>query len=132
MRKSVGAFLGALLLMGCLAGQAEEKEGKGAAAQYVPLESVLVNLAGRRHYLRADIQLLVANGEEAEKVREHMPAIRHSLIMLLSGRDPEQVSTVQEREKLRQEAKGEIRKVLQGFHAGEGLKDLFFTDFMVQ
>jgi flagellar FliL protein len=82
--------------------------------------------------MRIDIQLLVDGSEEADKIREHMPAIRDSLIVLLSGRDLDQVSDVQEREKLRQEAKEEIRRVLERFHAGEGLKDLFFTDFMVQ
>ncbi len=132
MRKFAGAILGGLLLMGCLLGQAKEEGGKVPEAQYVAVESILVNLAGRRHYLRADVNLLVASSEQAEKIKAHMPAIRHSLIMLFSERDPEQVSTVQEREKLRQEAKEEVRKVLQRFHAGEGLKDLFFTDFMVQ
>ena len=108
----------------------ENSEDKGP--QYVPLESILVNLEGRRHYLRVDIQLLVENAEEGEKIKANMPAIRHSLIMLFSGRNPEQVSEVIERERLRQSAKEEIKKVLGRYHADKGFKDLFFTDFMVQ
>ncbi len=92
----------------------------------------MVNLEGKRHYLRADIQLLVDSAEHVEKMKAHMPVIRHSLIMLFSGRNPEQVSAIDEREKLRQIAKEEIRKALAHYGAGEGLKDLFFTDFMVQ
>lgn len=135
MRKVLGASLSVVLLLCSLAVKASEEGGEGGGEvgpQYVPLESILVNLDGRRHYLRSDIQLLMDDAAHAEKVKAHMPAIRHSLIMLFSGRNPDEVSTVQEREKLRLEAREEVRKVLKPYHAGEGLKDLFFTDFMVQ
>jgi flagellar protein FliL len=106
--------------------------GGGDGSQYLPLESVLVNLEGKRHYLRADIQLLIDNAEHIEKIKVHMPAIRHSLIVLFSGRNHEQIAAIEEREKLRQEAKEEVKKALEHYHAGQGLEDLFFTDFMVQ
>lgn len=110
----------------------EKKEGGEAGAQYVKLEPVIVNLEGRRHYLRAEIQLLVADGEISEKIRTNMAALRHSLIMLMSGRNPEQLSTIEEREKLRLAAREEVAKVLERFKAAKGFEDLFFTDFMVQ
>lgn len=137
MRQSVTAILSVLLLVSSLALSANEgggeKEGGGVAGpQYVPLEPVLVNLEGRRHYLRVVIQVLVDDSGSAEKLGSNMPAIRHSLIMLFSGRNPDEVTTVQEREALRVKAREEVRKVLEPFHAGKGVKDLFFTDFMVQ
>jgi len=112
-------------------GHANSGGGEGDS-QYLPLESVLVNLEGKRHYLRADIQLLVDSAEHAEKMKVHMPAIRHSLIMLFSGRNPEQISALDQREMLRQNAKEEVKKVLDHYGAGKGLEDLFFTDFIVQ
>lgn len=111
---------------------ASGNEGGGKESQYLPLESVLVNLEGKRHYLRADIQLLVDSAEHAEKMKAHMPAIRHSLIMLFSNRNPEEISAIEEREKLRQSARDEVKKVLAHYGASQGLEDLFFTDFMVQ
>ena len=113
-------------------GAEKGKEGAAAGPQYMALDPVLVNLEGRRHYLRANIQLLVDSAEHGEKMKQHMPAIRHSLIVLFSGRNPELISTVEEREKLRQSAKEELKKTLQAHHADTGLEDLFFTDFMVQ
>jgi flagellar FliL protein len=106
-------------------------EGDGGV-EYLPLESVLVNLEGKRHYLRADIQLLIDSKEHAEKIKMHMPPIRHALIMLFSNRNPEQLSAVDEREKLRQAALQDVTKTLEKYGAGEGLKDLFFTDFLIQ
>jgi len=137
VRQFFAATLGVLLVLFSLALGANEgggeKEGGGIAGpQYVPLEPVLVNLDGRRHYMRVVIQVLMEDAGSAEKLGSHMPAIRHSLIMLLSGRNLDQVSTVQERESLRVQAREEVRKVLEPFHAGKGVKDLFFTDFMVQ
>jgi flagellar FliL protein len=135
VRKLAMSMVGlSLLWTGAAVANSGGGEGGGDAAgpQYLPLESVLVNLDGKRHYLRADIQLLVDSGEHMEKMKAHMPAIRHSLIMLFSGRNPDQVSDVAEREKLRQSAKEEIKKVLEHQHADKGLEDVFFTDFMVQ
>lgn len=130
-------LLGVLALFLVLSIGAQATEGKKAGSEsagplYVKLESVIVNLEGRRHYLRAEIQLLVSDQAVAESVRANMPALRHALIMLFSGRNPEQISTTEEREKLRQSAKEEVAKVLEHYKTGKGFEDLFFTDFMVQ
>lgn len=111
-----------------------EGEGKADAAgpQYVPLEGILVNLEGRRHYLRVEMQLLIDNGAHAEKIKAHFAPIRHALIMLLSGRNPDQIAQMEEREKLRAAAKEEIKKVLVANHADQGLEDVFFTDYLIQ
>jgi flagellar FliL protein len=114
------------------AGFASEGGGGEGGVEYLPLESILVNLEGRRHYLRADIQLLVDNPEDAAKIKAHMPAIRHALIMLFSNRNPQQIAAVGEREKLRQSALEQVTLSLEKFGAEHGLEDLFFTDFMVQ
>jgi flagellar FliL protein len=99
---------------------------------YLPLQSLLVNLEGKRHYLRADIQLLIDSKAHAEKIKAHMPPIRHALIMLFSNRNPEHLAVAEEREKLRQAALQDVTKALQKYGASEGLKDLFFTDFLIQ
>jgi flagellar FliL protein len=52
--------------------------------------------------------------------------------MLLSNLSPEQAADVEAREKLRQEALQEVRKVLDQYAQSQGLKDLFFTEFLVQ
>jgi len=106
--------------------------GEEGGVSYLPLESIIVNLQGKRHYLRADIQLLVENQADADKIKAHMPMIRHTLIMLFSNRDPAEISAVAERENLRQSALEQVTLSLEKVGAEHGLEDLFFTDFMVQ
>jgi flagellar FliL protein len=110
-------------------GTSGEEDG---GVEYLPLQSLLVNLEGKRHYLRADIQLLIDSKAHAERIKMHMPPIRHALIMLFSNRNPEQLAAADEREKLRQAALQDVTKTLQKYGASEGIKDLFFTDFLIQ
>lgn len=117
---------------GFAGGHGSEGGGEEGGVEYLPLESVLVNLEGKRHYLRADIQLLVETKADADKIKAHMPAIRHALIMLFSNRNPVQIAAVEEREKLRQAALEQVILSLEKYGAEQGLQDLFFTDFMVQ
>jgi flagellar FliL protein len=127
--------MGAVLFVALTIGSfnlAASEGGEDGGVEYLPLESVLVNLEGRRHYLRADTQLLIDSKENAEKIKAHMPAIRHTLIMLLSNRNPEQLSAVDEREKVRKAAFEEITKVLEKYGVADGFEDVFFTDFLIQ
>jgi flagellar FliL protein len=114
-----------------------EGEPTGPVIDYVVFEpSVVVNLQGQRRYLRADVQLLVEGQENINRIKLHMPALRHTLILLFSNRDPDVLAQVEEREKLRAGALEEINKVLEelaGDAGGaDGLKDLFFSNFLVQ
>lgn len=93
---------------------------------------MVVNLNGARRYLRADVQMLVEGAENIARIKTHMPALRHTLIMLYANRDPATLSNVQEREKLRAETLAEITKTLDQYGSSEGLKDIFFSGFLVQ
>ncbi len=110
-----------------------EEEKSSPSIEYLPLQpKLIVNLAGRRHYLRADIQLMIKGKEHLERIQNHLPMIRHALIMLLSDLPPEKAADVGEREKLRQEALAEVRRVLDRYTDSDGLKDIFFTEFLIQ
>jgi flagellar FliL protein len=109
------------------------EEETAPSIEYLPLQpKLIVNLAGRHHYLRADVQLMIQGKQRLEEIQKYLPAIRHALIMLLSNLSPEQATDVEAREKLRQEALQEVRKVLDQYAQSQGLKDLFFTEFLVQ
>jgi flagellar FliL protein len=109
------------------------EEETAPSIEYLPLQpKLIVNLAGRHHYLRADVQLMIQGKQRLEEIQKYLPAIRHALIMLLSNLSPEQAADVEAREKLRQEALQEVRKVLDQYAQSQGLKDLFFTEFLVQ
>ncbi|MCF7971416.1 MAG: flagellar basal body-associated FliL family protein, partial [Methylococcaceae bacterium] len=62
-----------------------------------------VNLAEPKKYLRIDVQLMVEGDKAIEKVKKHLPALRHSLIMLFSGKPAADLQTAEQREALRLE-----------------------------
>ena len=145
MRK-ISVFLLALLFsLGTVAkaeehggghGGGEKKEGEAAGPavmEYLPMDPPLVvNLQGPRRYLKADIQLLIEGAENVARIKEQMPVIRHALILLMSERDPATLSNVEEREKLRAATLNEIRTALDKYSKSDGLKDVFFSNFLVQ
>ncbi len=100
--------------------------------EYVSLGSdVVVNLQGRRKYLRTGMQLMVEGTDNVEKINIHNPAIRHAMIMLFSQFSPDQLLDPGQREELRKLALEDIRKSLEKYSSSTGLKDLFFTEFLV-
>lgn len=92
-----------------------------------------VNLAEPKKYLRIDVQLMVEGDKAIEKVKKHLPALRHSLIMLFSGKPAADLQTAEQREALRLEALNVIKDALdKNAKNSDGLRDLFFTEFLVQ
>jgi len=114
----------------------DEEEGAEKASheiEYLPLKpKLVVNLAGRRHYLSAGVQLMIKGDDNLERIQKNMPLIRHTLIMHFSNLPLQQVTDIGEREKLRESALHAIRKTLDKYSDSDGLKDIFFTDFLVQ
>lgn len=110
------------------------EEATEAVVEYLAMTpKFTVNLAEPKKYLRVDVQLMVEGDTSIEKVKKHFPAIRHSLIMLFSGKAAADLQTMEQREKLREEALKEVEETLEK-HAknSDGLRDLFFTEFLVQ
>ena len=111
---------------------AEEEEGTEQAIEYLEMKpKFTVNLAERKKYLMVNVQLMVEGEERIDKIKKHFPALRHQLIMLLSGLPSMELQTVAQREKLRKQALQKMRETLDKYDKSDGLKDLFFTEFLV-
>ncbi|WP_340122221.1 flagellar basal body-associated FliL family protein [Methylobacter svalbardensis] len=108
----------------------------------------IVNLAEPKKFLVINVQLLVEGAGAIEAVKKHMPALRHELIMLYSGRLSDELQTMEQREALRQETTAVIRQTLEKMEGGkghgkpasaeegqvehtDGFKDAYFTEFLV-
>jgi len=90
-----------------------------------------VNLDRRNKYLVVNVQLMVEGEDYVEKVKKHLPVLRHELIMLYSGRSTAELQTMEQREALRQETKKVITKALDDHSNSDGFRDVFFTEFLV-
>lgn len=90
-----------------------------------------VNLDKPNKYLVINVQLMVEGTKHIEKVKKHLPALRHELIMIYSGRSASGLGTMEQREALRQETKKIIIKILDEYSNSDGFRDVFFTEFLV-
>lgn len=135
MRKLV--LLVSLLAMPVLgfASEGEKKadESAGPVIEYLEMKpKFTVNLAEPKKYLMINVQLLVEGAEPVEKVKKQMPVLRHEMIMLLSGMHVADLQSMEQREALRTKTKQVITDVLTKTHSGDGFRDVFFSEFLVQ
>ncbi|HHH46673.1 MAG TPA: flagellar basal body protein FliL [Thiotrichales bacterium] len=118
------------------AAAAAEKESKSKAPLiYQPVEPpFVVSFSTDADVRFMQVKLQVADRDPAviERVKNNLPAIRNSLILLFSSQKPEELVTREGKEKLRQAALEEVRKVL-AEQTGDGtLENLYFTSFVMQ
>ena len=106
-----------------------------AGIEYLQMKpKFIVNLADQpRKYLRINVDLMVEGKRSIMKVRKHFPALRHALIILFSEKAEADVQTQEQREKLREDALYAVKRTLDKYaRNSDGVRDLFFTEFLVQ
>lgn len=124
-----------LLLLQLLAMPPVLAEDAAGPVTYIPLDPPLVlNLTGGRgtHFMQLSAQLAVGTAADAELVKTHMPVLRNTMILYLSGRDVETARSTREREVWRQELQAEIQAALAELTGREPVRGLYFTGFVIQ
>jgi len=132
MRKVI--FLVALLLTPLIsyANSEAKSEEAGPVIEYLEMTpKFTVNLAEAKKYLLVNVQLLVEGAEHVEKVKKHMPRLRHEMIMMLSGMHVADLQTMEQREALRLKTKELITQELTKIQNSDGFRDVFFSEFLV-
>ncbi len=143
-----------LLFMSVAVAEEGAKESEAeAGVKYIEMApKFTVNLAEPKKFLLINVQLLVEGAAAIEAVKKHMPALRHALIMLYSGRQSAELQTMEQREALRQETTTVISETLDEMEGGgeheapakkgrskkkskaehvEGFKEAYFTEFLI-
>ncbi len=113
----------------------EEEKAAKAAAIYVDLHPAFtINLQSKSkaRFLQASVQVLTRDAEVEAQIKQHSPMIRNKLMLLLSGKTSQELSTVEGKETLQQEARSAIDKVLKSENSKGGVEAVFFTSFVMQ
>lgn len=113
-------------------GEAKGGEGGKAAGgpQLVKLETLVVNLSdptGRR-YLKATMEVEMANAAAAADLNANMPKIKDMLLMLLSSKTYADIATMDKKLELKNEIVDRLNLVI----GKAKIKGVYFTDFVVQ
>ena len=83
-------------------------------------------------FLQVDTQLQFAAQESQPLIEKHLPAIRHEMVMLLSGQPAAEIKTAAGKEKLRSNALEAVQKVMQENTGNPVVDALYFTTFVIQ
>lgn len=102
---------------------------------FFPLEAFTVNLAtddGDAHYLHLGLTLKVEDEEATKSLTAYLPEIRSRILLLLSSKHAEDLSTVAGKNKLSEEIMKTVEQpfVKDGSHAK--VSGVLFTDFVIQ
>lgn len=102
---------------------------------YLPIDPpFIVNFThlGALRYLQISIEVMYPKEDIIERVVEHMPAIRNSLILLLSDQPYEKLSTFEGKEELRSEMVAAVNQIVYKGSAVEFPGEMFITNFVMQ
>jgi flagellar FliL protein len=61
-----------------------------------------------------------------------MPAVRNSLVMLLSSQNPDELRARAGKEKLRAQALAAIQRIVKKYSGKTGIDEVLFTSFLMQ
>jgi flagellar FliL protein len=106
-----------------------------APAVYTALDPPFVvsfDAEGGARYLQLTLQAMARSEETIAAVKQHAPAIRNSVLFLLSGYELEVLSTQAGKEQLRKDLLVAANEILAKNQVEEGIEELYFTSLVIQ
>lgn len=132
-----------------------KKDHPDAPPVFVKFEAFTVKLQSdgqQESYLQTTPELRVIDAPTGERVKQYTPAIRHKVLLLLSGKKPSDLSTPQGIQRLSNEVRDAINVILDGpkakakgkvgdeaaaeasdtAGADDSVQEVLFTSFIIQ
>lgn len=96
--------------------------------------SFVVNFTENDHirYLQVSVELMTYDEKIIADMQPYIPLLRNNLIMLFSNITFDDISTMEGKNKLREEALFEVQGVLEQKIGNKGVEELYFTNFVMQ
>lgn len=101
-------------------------------AYYKLKPSIVSNLTGGPRYIRCDIQLMTEYASTLPEIELHEPALRHRILMLITGQDGNALRTRDGKESFRLSALEAVQAELEALTGEKLVHDLYFTSFYVK
>ena len=125
-----------ILMLGLAQAQAaDEEEVAPKSSAYVSLgEPMVLNLSGSKRltFLQISADVLVSDADAESTIKTHVPAIRHSLIMLLSEQKAGDIKSPAKREEIRQQAAARVKGLIADLSGSQDVSDVLFSSILVQ
>ena len=124
-----------ILMLGFTQARAAEDESAPTTSAYVSLgDPMVLNLSGTKRltFLQISADVLVSDADAEETIKIHVPAIRHSLIMLLSEQKAGDIKSPAKREEIRQQATAQVQSLIVALSGSTDVSDILFSSILVQ
>lgn len=132
---SVRVFAIALLLCVHVSQSFAASEGKSGSQYFAIDPPFVVNLAGTTDnlsYLQVNVQFKLKKPEFRTQLQLQMPAIQHTMVMLLSDQTADSIKSVQGKQALRENALKSLQQLFQTLIGDPAIDDVYFTGFIIQ
>ncbi len=112
----------------------KKKEKSHAKAEYIPVESFTVNLQPENgdQYLQIQFTLQVDGPEQVTVIKDNMAKVRSRVLLLLSGKKPSEINTVDGKQQLAAEIKAVVQQPFEEGGNEQDVSDVLFTSFIIQ
>lgn len=70
--------------------------------------------------------------EDRDQFKMHMPVVRNNLLMLMSGKNSDELSSIEAKEMLRKDALMTAQSVMQDIYGENLVEDIYFTKLVMQ
>ena len=112
-----------------------EGEASDALPIYWPLKpAMVVNYAGSgdASFLQVEMEVMARDQMVIDQVKEHMPALRNALLLLLASQTDDAVFSTEGKQSLLGEACETINTVLKPYIDDKSVEEVYFTSFVAQ
>ncbi|HEX7935160.1 MAG TPA: flagellar basal body-associated protein FliL [Paraburkholderia sp.] len=102
---------------------------------FFPLDSMTVNLQsddGQQHFLRIGLTLKLVDAKTPQELTDHMPEIRSRILLALSNHHPDELAPLDGKRALATELRTLIEQPTDKGAAPIHVRDVLFTEFVVQ
>ena len=116
------------------AAESEDAEQETGPPVYWPLKPALIvnfESQGESSFLQVEMEVMARSQATIDAVKEHTPALRDALLMLLAAQDEETVFSTEGKRQLREAALAELNLVLEPY-VDVPLEAVYFTSFVAQ
>lgn len=116
-------------------GAEAKKEEPEKPPIFTRLDQFTVNLQksdGEDHYLQVELDLQVAENKVTDDIKLRMPQIRNAMLLLLSSKTPEELASVEGKQKLSADIVAQINKIIGAKEPKTGVLGVYFSSFVIQ
>ena len=86
----------------------------------------------KKKFMQVYMVAMFYDMESRDAFKMHMPVVRNNLLMLLSGKDSDELSTMEAKEQLRKDALVAAQTVMQERYGENIVQDIYFTKLVMQ